>query len=1400
LFVESEGGITAVKSLMIYVEALILFIMYPLNLTSRHGGYVCLSAILTFIYLFLPASLHAQKKSDVIPILECVEYIGNGKLNATFGYDNQNKESVSVTQSNSLVIIGSSKSNAITSFKPGRQYSVFKKEFNEKEVVIWNVILPNGKQKQVIASANSSLCKSGNSTPGNILPYYPPPTEGKTNTPIGSELTSLHTRYTTDPDSLTSGNVYSDDIYQVFNGHVLIEIIAEKETLTQLRSILVSPEYGFNGEVPNGPGSPIITGLYPIVNLLKLNDLDLYIRFVRPVYLPLANTGITTTQGDLSQRSDIARTGFNLDGSNIKVGVISDSYNTRVGNEAATDILNSDLPAGVHLVKEYPYGSRSDEGRAMMQLVHDVAPGADLAFRTGFISPGDLALGIHQMKDAGCDVIVDDITYITEPYLVDGKVAEAVDAVAAAGVSYFSSAGNFGSKSYQKVFTPVPAPSGFSGSAHNFGNGDVFQKIALTAGVYTIVLQWQDSFYTLGDTSTGTENDVDIFLTNEAGQILFGFNRNNIGGDPIEVLPFTVVGGNAIANIVITKVSGTSNPLLKYVVFRGDVLIGEYNTSSSTIVGQANAAGAMTVGAVLYSNTPRFGVNPPTIASFSSTGGTPVNGVNRNKPDFTAPNGGNTTVPLGGVNIDGDAFPNFFGTSASAPHAAGAAALLLHAREKFYGQSILPTTVRNILQNTSINMGVPGYDAATGFGFIQTDNAIATFAMPSPRITKMTVPSGITPGQSVFKVVVEGEFLNVTSVVYLKGIPLPTTLLSSTKVEAIVPVFGGNPPLQIYNPPITPSGLDGGFSNALYFFPKTKITIQADNKTKLYGQTLPDLTATVTSLMGSVQEFLHPITFQTPATSISNVGNYVIIPHTSFLDSLTAEFFEIEFLNGILIIQPIELVIQPNDLTIGYGAKIPEISFQYHYSDSLIEQKGIILDSLVSTHESMIAKNIVALVTDQPIANGGISGGKALVNTGFLATSNTVSGGKALVNGTIITNVDAASLLDSAALVNGSALVNGTAVVGGKALVNGTTVVGGKALVNGAESIVNSETINEENNSGVIVIVSESDSLVSGLVGISLITDTLAGNHWIVPAALLTKNFHVSYALGHLTILPGTLTITADNKIIKVGDALPVFTSTIAGFVNKETPQTVLAGPVLYALQPVYAGAGSYAIVPSATLKQPQNYSAVFQNGTLYVNPFGVGTKAVRPFLYCVEELSAPVEGFHYVAHFGYKNMNAIPVAVPLGSENFIQSEGSYYGNPPAVFAPGEGTFDIYFDGYKLNWVVKSMESTKKTAMASVASSSSNRCNRYERATGLAVEALYPNPVSDILKVLINDIPQQVSASFYNELTAKNYNAKSSTGQFANEIQIGVQNLPPGLYYLKLLVNNKIFSFRIVKE
>ena len=244
----------------------------------------------------------------------------------------------------------------------------------------------------------------------------------------------------------------------------------------------------------------------------------------------------------------------------------------------------------------------------MLQIVHDIAPKAKLSFRTGFITAGDMAEGIHALAEQdSCDIIVDDVTYITEPYFQDGIVSRAVNEVRDMGVAYFTSAGNFGGVSYESYYNPMQGPASIPGMVHDFGGGDYLQAISLKRGTYTLVMQWDDSLYSLGQLP-GARNNFDIYLTDLTGTKLFGLNRQNNWGDPIEVLPFTVTA-DVLANIVITR-TWTDDPMgppmkIKYIIFRGDATILEHQAGSSTIIGQANCDGAMSVGAVRYTKTPR---------------------------------------------------------------------------------------------------------------------------------------------------------------------------------------------------------------------------------------------------------------------------------------------------------------------------------------------------------------------------------------------------------------------------------------------------------------------------------------------------------------------------------------------------------------------------------------------------------------------------------------------------------------------------------------------------------------------------------------------------------------------------------------------------------------------------
>ncbi len=901
---------------------------------------------------------------------------------------------------------------------------------------------------------------------------------GKTNNLIGSELQSISQNF--------NPNGPPSPFFTIQNDSIVIDVIAKQGKYSSALTILSTPAYGLTNIISNGSSNFIITGLLQISKLTLLNSLDSIIVYVRPYYKAFSNSGLANSAGDSSMRSQFVRQGYGLKGQGIKIGVISDSYNTilaattnPVTNTAAQDIGNGDLPGignpdgdilPVNVVKEAPY-KRSDEGRAMLQIIHDVAPKAELFFRTGFNTAGDFAAGINELKQAGCNIIVDDITYITEPFLKDGIVAAAVDAATASGTTYFSAAGNFGNKSYENTFNPMPAPGGLTGSAHNFSGGDAFQSVTLAPGDYTIVLQWIDDIYSLGQTA-GTKNDLDIYLTpNTDGTALFGFNRNNINGDPIELMPFTVTSTTQ-TNILVVNNTTTSNPArFKYIIFRGNITFNEYATGTSTLIGQANAAGAIAVGAARYDKAPPY-PGPLNTESFSSVGGTFVNNIQRNKPELVAPDGVNTTVKMG-IDYDNNSYSNFFGTSAAAPHAAAVAALIMEGRNKYLTQPVTtPAQIRTILQTSAIDMGTPGFDYSSGYGFVNADSAMRTFAKPDPSLIKLLVPTNTTPGPAPFTLTITGLNLSSTSVIKFRDSALVTTIVNSDTATAVIPAFNGDPAISVYTPPISSSGLDGGSSDTLKFFGviKKNIVVKADNKTKKYAQLLPGLTATIlvdgvelqNSGLTLADVGLNTMTITTLATTNSNVGTYIITPARVFnplnpVDVGLKELYNYTFTQGSFTIEKLPVTVKAKDTTVIYGEKIPDIEFTYQFDGNNISDSVTFLNSIQSAHHGQLAKDvlgndILGLVNGQAVT---IVNGQAIPIVNGQAV--TIVNGQAvtIVNGQAIPIVNSQAIT----IVNGqAAAINEVDLT--QAQINSLSFSASNQSLQNARKIINKELVN----------------------------------------------------------------------------------------------------------------------------------------------------------------------------------------------------------------------------------------------------------------------------------------------------------------------------------------------------
>ncbi|HEY1113700.1 MAG TPA: hypothetical protein VGE66_09060, partial [Chitinophagaceae bacterium] len=354
-----------------------------------------------------------------------------------------------------------------------------------------------------------------------ITPTLPMPTDGRMaeGTKIDGVLYGV---------SVSDTTASSPDL-RVVGDRIWVEVIAQEGKVDAVRSTLIS--LGLTSQVFNEPGSLVITGLFPIDRVEELNTIN-FVDYARPLYEPITKSGAVQSEGAATMRADLVAAGYPaVSGEGVKIGVISDSYDRSSATiqYAPLDVQAGELPGNeaeeepVQVVLDYLQGYRSDEGRAMLQIIHDVAPGAKLAFRTGFLSAGDFANAVRRLADpelpgGKCDVIVDDVSYLTEPYFTDGVISKAVKDAVAGGTTYITSAGNFGERSYEALFSPLQV-SGINGQAHNFGAGNAYQSLQLKAGFYTIMLQWEDQFYSLGG-NTGATIDMDFFLTGMDGALI----------------------------------------------------------------------------------------------------------------------------------------------------------------------------------------------------------------------------------------------------------------------------------------------------------------------------------------------------------------------------------------------------------------------------------------------------------------------------------------------------------------------------------------------------------------------------------------------------------------------------------------------------------------------------------------------------------------------------------------------------------------------------------------------------------------------------------------------------------------------------------------------------------------
>ena len=510
----------------------------------------------------------------------------------------------------------------------------------------------------------------------------------------------------------------------------------------------------------------LVSGRLPIAALRRAAQLP-SLRGMVPSRMR-THAGSVGSEADTSHNTVQVRTQRGLDGAGQKICALSDSYNNDASalTTASTDIESGDLPgpdnpegrtAPIDVLDD-EVTDGSDEGRAMLQLIHDIAPGATLGFHTAFKGVGNFAEGIRELADAGCTVIVDDVGSSIEPFYQDGPISNAVDDVVDNDdVAYFSSAGNDGQNSYEAPFRNSGQPGVLNETSlrHDFdpeASVDTEQSVTIEAGgSFTIfTFQWTDPS-AIVEGSEGADTDLDIALVAPDGTIVARSSRDNVGtGVPVESVEYTnETGSQRQLNLVVEKAAGPDPDRIKYIYFGSNFQVDEYDTLGPTVYGHPMAEGAMAVAAAPFYNTAAYNPNadPAVLESFSSKGGIPIlfdqsgnelaTPVQRQKPDVTGADGIDNTFFGFDIDdaffdgVDADPFRNFFGTSAAAPNVAAIAALIKEVRPGMPPTEVydrLETTAADVVERLSRDNNfvsiAEGVDPWSGHGFVRAPEAV----------------------------------------------------------------------------------------------------------------------------------------------------------------------------------------------------------------------------------------------------------------------------------------------------------------------------------------------------------------------------------------------------------------------------------------------------------------------------------------------------------------------------------------------------------------------------------------------------------------------------------------------------------------------------------------------------
>src|SRR5437764_1405195 len=424
-----------------------------------------------------------------------------------------------------------------------------------------------------------------------------------------------------------SASYASRAVTDATTGNYLVEIMPNgRVPVTTLQAMLQAayPATTVQAVDQNYAGHGVIEGyvtLNDVPGIANTQGVGSVILELRPIHSAVTAQGVNQHRVNRINSFYNAGVSLNWDGTGMSIGVMSDSFDSQPSEEggstnAATDVATQDLPGTgnttnsqpVVVLQDYnPTPGATNEGRAMCQIVYDMAPKARLGFATADVGELGFANNIRALgglpgftypdaiqQGVKGDVVCDDVSYLDEPMFQDGIIAQGVNDVVAAGTTYCSSAANNWSvDGYESAYRAVANGTGltaatnnalkntninlagvppelYAGGFHNFNPSgdpmkqDVAQLINSGSDALAFVFQWNDPY----DSSAPALIDPPIYTN----------TGDSEGGAAVDFGPIPLTAGHAY---VITEMATPATPADNF-----DAIVAVIDPNGKTIIDQ----------------------------------------------------------------------------------------------------------------------------------------------------------------------------------------------------------------------------------------------------------------------------------------------------------------------------------------------------------------------------------------------------------------------------------------------------------------------------------------------------------------------------------------------------------------------------------------------------------------------------------------------------------------------------------------------------------------------------------------------------------------------------------------------------------------------------------------------